>query len=197
MSDQPNERDTTFVEVGKTGRAHGIDGEIRVFTAEPDWEYFQPGHVLHLERRDGREPFVLDSWRVAAKFAIAKFESVEDRTAAERLTNSVVYVESAALPELEDEDFYHYEIEGRDVYLERERPGEDSGPGPELGPMDRIGTVDGFFETGANDIMVVLLESGDELYVPMFEGAIAEIERESDRVVLRPLEEWAPEGTEI
>lgn len=193
MSDQPKERDTTFVEVGKTGRAHGIDGEIRIFTAEPDWEYFQPGNVLHLERRDGPEPFVLGSWRVAAKFAIAKFESVEDRTAAERLTNSVVYVESAALPDLGDEDFYHYEIEGREVFLQGEQSGEGSG----AGPSDRIGTVDGFFETGANDVMVVRLETGDELYVPMFEGAIAEIGRESERVVLRPLEEWAPEGTEI
>lgn len=179
-----------LVQVGQTGRAHGIDGEIRIFTADPHWEYFDEGHSLFLESRGGPDEYTIETWRVAEDFAIVQLESVEDRTAAERLTNLDVCVPAEVLPDLEEREYYHYDLEGRDVFVEA---GEAS---PEE-TARRIGTVEGLFETGANDVLVVRLEEGDELYVPMFEGAIADIEPDADRILLRPLESWAPDGTDI
>ena len=177
-----------LVPVAETGRAHGVKGEVRVFTAEPEWERFQPGTVLYIDSIRGPKPHTIESWRVAAEFAIVKFEEVPDRTAAEKLRNFTVYIPEDQLPDLEDEDFYHYDLEGRDVYL---RPSES---GVEA---RKIGEVAGFFETGANDVMVVRLEDDEELYVPMIESALESIQRDSERIYVHPLEQWAPDDTEL
>lgn len=184
-ADEPN-----LVQVGETGSAHGIDGEIRIFTAEPHWEYFDEGGTLYLETLRGPVAYTIASWRVADQFAIVAFESVDDRTEAEQLTNLDVCVEAAVLPDLEEREFYHYDLEGREVFVEE--PDADSEQSSR-----RIGEVEGIFETGANDVLVVGLDAGDDLYVPMFEGAIAEMEAGGDRILLRPLETWAPDGTDI
>ena len=62
--------------------------------------------------------------------------------------------------------------------------------------MSLIGEVDGFFETGANDVMVVALSNGERLFVPMIEDAVAVLDLD-DGVVLQPADQWAPEGTEL
>jgi len=179
-----------LVQVGETGRAHGLDGEIRVFTAEPRWEYFSAGGALYFRRRGGTEVYTIEEWRVAGDFAIVQFESVADRTEAERLTNLEVCVPADVLPDLEEREFYHYDLEGREVFEEPEEGASSADP-------RRIGTVEGVFETGANDVLVVDLEEGDDLYVPMFDGAIAEMHPDDDRILLRPLESWAPDETDI
>jgi 16S rRNA processing protein RimM len=185
-----NEKDGEFVEVAKIGRAHGIKGEVRVFTREPDWESFQEGEVLYLEERDGSyRELTIEQWRIASDFVIAKFVSLEDRGEAEKLRNRMLSMPEDELPELGEGEVYHYELEGREVYISADQPAD--------GESARIGRVSGIFDTPANDVMVVDLEDGDELYVPMFEGAIEEIDADSGAVFLRPLEEWAPEGTEL
>jgi 16S rRNA processing protein RimM len=187
-SDESEQRE--LVQVGETGSAHGIDGEIRIFTARPHWEYFEEGGTLFLKTLRDPDPYTIASWRVADEFAIAAFEWVDDRTAAEQLTNLEVYVEAGNLPDLEDREFYHYDLEGREVFV-AERDGDSAES------SRRVGEAEGIFETGANDVLVVELEDGDELYVPMVEGAIAEMEVGGERILLRPLETWAPDGTDI
>ena len=56
-----------------------------------------------------------------------------------------------------------------------------------------VGEVAGFFETGANDVMVFKTPSDTEVFVPMIEDAIALIDLEDQRVLIHPFEVWAPE----
>jgi len=185
---QSDETDRDFVEVAKCGRAHGVKGEVRVFTDDPNWEGFEAGTRLYAEGGVGpRRAVTIERWRIASEFVIAKFEEVEGRNEAEKLTNRILTIPDDELPELGDEEFYHYDLEGLAV---RVRPGGEDEP-------RRIGVVDGIFETGANDVLVVDLDDGDDLYVPMFEGAVEPIEPDDDMVYLRPLEEWAPKETDI
>jgi 16S rRNA processing protein RimM len=185
-----NEMDGEFVEVGKIGSAHGIEGEVRVFTRNPDWEGFREGAALYLEERDGSyRELTVENWRIANDFVIAKFTSLDDRGEAEKLRNRMLSMSEDELPELKEGEVYHYHLEGCEVYVV---PGQNGD-----GESEEIGRVAGVFETPANDVMVVDLEGGDELYVPMFEGAIESIDADSEAVYLRPLDEWAPEGTEL
>ena len=184
---EPGDGDRIYVEVGKFGRAHGVKGEVRVFTEEPDWELFDPGTTLYVEGGMGdRRAVTIEKWRIADKFVIAKFASIDDRNEAQKLSNRMLTVPEEELPDLGGDEYYHFDLEGREVQLRS----EDEEP-------RRIGTVSGIFETGANDVLVVDLEAGDELYVPMFEGAVEPIAPDDEVVYLRPLEEWAPEDTEI
>lgn len=185
------EGEAASVEVGKLGRAHGVEGEVRVFTRHPDWELFEPGGRLYVEGGMGpRKTVTIEQWRIADEFVIAKFDEIDDRDAAEKLTNRILTIPEAELPDLGDDEYYHHDLEGLEV---RVRPAEEE----EDGEARRIGVVSGIFETGANDVMVVDVDDGDDLYVPMFEGAVEPIAPEDATVYLRPLEEWAPEDTDI
>lgn len=177
--------ESKLVQVGQTGRAHGIDGEIRLFTEDPHSDIFGEGKRLFVESRTGVDEYVISSWRVTDDFVILGLESVEDRTAAERLTNLDVYVEESAFPELEDGEYYEYELEGRDVVAATGRGDEE---------VEAIGTVAGIFATGANDVLVVERGEGEELFVPMVEDVVRAIDDEQGRVVVESLDEWAPEG---
>lgn len=174
-----------LVQVGQTGRAHGIDGEIRLFTEDPYADVFAEGASLYLDSRNGPEKYVISSWRITDDFVILGLESVDDRTAAERLTNRDAYVEESNLPDLAEGEFYEYELEGLDVVA-----------GADDGHLESIGEVAGFFVTGANDVLVVERAGRDDLFVPMVEGVVRRIEEDEGRVVVEPVDAWAPEGEE-
>ena len=93
------------------GAAHGIKGELRVksFTADP----LALGDYGPLHARDGRRFEVLDV-RPAGTVVVVRFKGVTDRTAAEALNGTELFVDRSALPEAADEEeFYHADLVGQ------------------------------------------------------------------------------------
>lgn len=175
-----------LIHIGTFGRAHGVRGEIRFFPVNPDSDLLEVGLRVFARRGDQDTSLSVSKARQANKFDILAFEEVSDRDEAEALTNLEVYVHADALPEPDEDEFYQRDLVGVDVAILESFDG----------PTRSIGEVGGFFETGANDVMVVHLSDGEKLFVPMIEGAVAEIDPEAG-VVLQPLDQWAPEGTEL
>ena len=99
--------------VGVIGRAHGVRGLLRVtsHTAEPaDLASYGP-----LTTEDGRR-FVL-RWRNEGIAEVAELidgvaRPVPDRTAAEKLTNTRLYIDRAQLPAPDDDEFYLADLIG-------------------------------------------------------------------------------------
>ncbi len=177
--------DDERINIGKFGRAHGVRGELRFFPHSPESELLEPGLRVFVQSLGGETAFEVEKSRQANKFVILKLAGVDDRDEAESLTNLEVYVGSEELPETEEGEFYQKDVLGCEVTVIE----------PD-GTTRRIGEVAGFFETGANDVMVVDLDEGERLLVPLIEDAIDAIDP-PDAVTLRPLDEWAPEGTEL
>lgn len=129
----------------------------------------------------------LEKVRHTPKFDILGLEEVGGRDEAEALTNLEVFVDPADLPALEEGEFYLRDLLGVEVGLLEAEHGE---------AFRVIGEVDGFMDTGANDVMVVKIPGAPDLLVPMIEDAVAEV-APGRQVLLYPLEIWAPEGTEV
>ena len=99
--------------VGVIGRAHGVRGLLRVtsHTAEPaDLASYGP-----LTSEDGRRFTV--SWRGTGIAEVAELTDgiarpVPDRTAAEKLTNTRLYIDRAQLPPPDDDEFYLADLIG-------------------------------------------------------------------------------------
>jgi 16S rRNA processing protein RimM len=174
------------VQIGTFGRAHGVRGEIRYFPLNPDSDLLEDGMRVYARRGDSDASLTITKVRHAAKFDIVAFDEIAGRDEAEALTNLDVYVEADTLPEPDEDEFYQRDLIGLDVAI---LESED-------GPTRLIGEVDGFFETGANDVMVVSLSNGERLFVPMIENAVAVLDLD-DGVLLQPADQWAPEGTEF
>jgi 16S rRNA processing protein RimM len=101
---------TERVLVAEIGAAHGIRGEVRLrsFTEDP----FAVKDYGPLESEDGARRFAIESLRPAKDCLVARIAGVTDRTAAEGLRNTKLYVGRDRLPTTEDDEFYHADLIG-------------------------------------------------------------------------------------
>jgi len=95
------------------GAAHGIKGELRVKTFTGD--VLALAEYGPLFARDGRR-FEIVHIRPQGTVVVVRFKGVGDRSAAEALTGTELFVDRAVLPtELADEEFYHTDLVGLSV----------------------------------------------------------------------------------
>lgn len=113
-----------WIEVGRVSRAHGVKGELRVLLSSDNPDRFRPGAILHARpaatgaaRVASREPVLLTvrSVRGDGSFPIVAFDGVNDRDAAEALQGYLLEVSADELPELEDDEYYPFDLVGLEV----------------------------------------------------------------------------------
>lgn len=99
--------------VATIGRPHGIRGLVRLHSALESAEMVEALGLLHDEK--GR--FWRIEWRGEGIAALLTKEGVAlaDRNEAEKMVNCRLYVPREALPEIEDDSFYHTDLIGMDA----------------------------------------------------------------------------------
>jgi 16S rRNA processing protein RimM len=141
------------------GAAHGIKGEVRVKTFTGDPMALANYGLLHAS--DGRS-FELLGLRPQGNIVVARLKGVGDRSAAEALNGTELFVERAALPDkLEEEEFYHADLVGMDVL-------DESG--------NRLGKVTAIQNFGAGDILEVKGPGSDGTLIPFTKAAVPSID---------------------
>jgi len=96
--------------LGHIGPAHGLRGEvtIRTYTADPaDIASYGP-----LGDEAGARRHRISVIRVVDKGVVARITGVEDRTAAEALRGTGLYVERHLLPATAEREYYHADLIG-------------------------------------------------------------------------------------
>ena len=144
--------------------AHGLKGEVRLklfSDSVTNLASHQNVYVGGVERR-------LLNVRDGGKTAVARFEGVGDRSAADALRGSLVEVDRSALPALEEGEYYHADLIGLPC-VDRE--------GNEIGA---VAAVENF---GAGDLLEIELRSGRRSLIP-FRNGIADLEE--GRILLDP-----------
>jgi 16S rRNA processing protein RimM len=154
--------------LGRIAGAHGIRGEalIRTFTEQPE------DIAAYGPLSDGGErTFEILSARATAKGVVARFAGISDRTAAEALKGTELFVDRDRLPVVEDGTFYHADLIGL------------AAVDPEGQPLGEIVAVHNY---GAGDLLEVrLAETGSTELVAFTETFVPEIDLASGRAVLR------------
>lgn len=168
----------TMVLMGIFGAAVGLKGEIRIksYTQDPlDIAAYGP-----LVTRDGRR-FEITAIRSANEVVVARLRGLNDRTAAEALTNTELFVPRAVLGAPEDEDeFYHADLIGLAV--------EDAAGG-------RLGTVLALHDFGAGDMIEIRPASGGRpLVYPFTKAVVPVVDIAGGRIVLVPPAEVDGDG---
>ena len=160
---------------GRLGRPHGVRGELslRPFNADSDGlgDTPLPAQVL-LVRAEERRPMTLTAARPAGDGWLVCLEGVEDRDQAAALTNAELWLPRAALPGLDEDEFYVEDLVGCTVV--------------DLDGRVR-GTVRASFWNGAHDVLTVDGEAG-ELLVPAVPEFIRDVDLEARRLVVDPHE---------
>ncbi|HWE73453.1 MAG TPA: ribosome maturation factor RimM [Stellaceae bacterium] len=149
--------------------AHGIRGRVRVksFTADPEAiAAYGP-----LSDESGARRFDLELTGAQKGVLIAYIKGVDDRNAAEALRGLRLYVNRAALPPPEEDEFYETDLIG----LEATR---DDGA--------IFGTIRGVNDFGAGASLEIEDPAGKTVVVPFTNAAVPVVDIANKRVVVVP-----------
>jgi 16S rRNA processing protein RimM len=144
--------------------AHGVKGEVRLKLFSDTVESLASHEELYVGGAERRLLAVRDS----GKAAVARFEGIADRSAAEALRGSLVEVDRSALPPLEEGEYYHADLIGL--------PAVD-------GEGRAIGVIVAVENFGAGDLLEIELENGKRSLIA-FKPGIADLNE--GKVVLDP-----------
>ena len=144
--------------------AHGVKGELRLKLFSDSVDSLSRHEKLYVGGAERRLLSVRDSGRTA----VARFDGVTDRSAAESLRGSLVEVGRDSLPPLEEGEYYHADLIGLAAV-------DGLGNG--------VGTVVGVENYGAGDLLEIELRDGKLSLIPFKPGVV---DLEGDRIVLDP-----------
>lgn len=154
--------------MGVIGRPHGVKGLVRVTSYAADPGDLTAYGLLVAGEGDARLSL---RWVMPG---IAAVEGVHDRTAAEKLTNLRLYLDRAALPAPEEQEYYHADLIG--LAAEDLR-------GAALG---RVAAVHDY---GGGASLEIAREGAPPLLVPFTQACVPVVDVPGGRVVVAPPEE--------
>jgi 16S rRNA processing protein RimM len=144
--------------------AHGVKGELRLKLFADSADSLARHSHLYV---GGRE-LILRDMKGGGKTAIARFEGVSDRSAAEALRGQLVEIDRDKLPPLEEGEYYHVDLIGLSCV-------DDSG-----NPLGTVVAVENF---GAGDLLEVERSNGQRSLIPFREPMARQ---DGERIVIDP-----------
>jgi 16S rRNA processing protein RimM len=144
--------------------AHGVKGELRLKLFADSVESL----ARHAHLYVGGHELALKDIKDGGKTAIARFDGISDRSAAEALRGSLIEIDRDKLPALDEGEYYHADLIGLPCVDEA---------GDELG---MVVAVENF---GAGDLLEVERANGKRSLIP-FREPVARLDGE--RIVLDP-----------
>ncbi|MFN3399936.1 MAG: ribosome maturation factor RimM [Ferrovibrio sp.] len=149
--------------------AQGIQGEVKVktFTGEPE----AVGDYGPLQDVGATKTFHLKVLRLSkGDVVIARIKGVEDRTAAEALKGTELYIQRSALPQAGEGEFYFADLVGLTAMMS--------------GRV--LGSVTAVHNYGAGDMLEVKTESGRSAMVPFTDDAVPVVDLAAGTVTVEP-----------
>jgi 16S rRNA processing protein RimM len=145
-----------FLEAGRVGRAHGLDGSFHVTSPRPRLLTLgMPTDLGEIVRRVGTD-----------ERPVIRLQGVETREAAEALHGRPLLVALEHAPKLDPGEWWAHELEGLRV-TDGDR---------------EVGTVRRMLELPSVEVLEVERPNGSELLVPMVGDAVRELDMEGRRV---------------
>jgi 16S rRNA processing protein RimM len=159
-----DDRSERRIALAAVAGAVGIKGEVRLKLFSESAESLSRHERLCVGGAEKRLLAIRDS----GKTAVARFEGVSDRSAAEALRGSLIEVDRSSLPPLESGEYYHVDLIGL--------PAMDT-------DGSEIGTVSSIENYGAGDLLEIELEGGKRSLIP-FKPGIADLK--DRKIILDP-----------
>jgi 16S rRNA processing protein RimM len=161
--------------VGQISGVRGLKGEffVRTFTADPrGLARYGP---LSIEAED--RFLHVSVVGVAKNGVIVRAQGIEDRSAAEALRGSRLYVSRGMLPPPAEDEFYHVDLIG----LHAEIASADDLP------PHRLGRVTAVHDFGAAPVLEIEAAGSPSLMVPFTKAAVPDVDLAGGRIVIAPM----------
>jgi 16S rRNA processing protein RimM len=170
--DGPGAGTGDLVLLGRITKPHGIRGEVKVYPYSGEPEEFVHYSAILLGS-DGDLPPVayrIERARVQKNIALLKLEGCDTRNDAEKLVRLQVFVHEDDLPELEENEFYLRDLEGKQVVT-------DTG--------QVLGRLTGILSNSGQDLARIT-DGKREYVIPLVPEFLVSIDEHEVRVSLPP-----------
>ncbi|MCH9728867.1 MAG: ribosome maturation factor RimM [Actinomycetia bacterium] len=161
--------------VGRVVKAHGVTGEVAVDIRTDDPESrFAAGRTIRGRARHGgaERGYLIESVRPHGGRLLMRLAGVADRDSADRLRGTLLVVDSADLPPIEDPDeFYDHQLESMTVTTADGR---------------QVGTVAEVLHTAAGELLAVHDAAGAEVLVPFVSAMVISVSLADQVIVIDP-----------
>ena len=157
------------INVGYVAGFHGLKGEMKIKpTTDFVKDRFAIGNELLLITKTGEISVTIKTYREHKTLPLVSFEGYNSLNDVEQFKSCALKVTEDMLYELEDEEFYHFELVGLKVISFDD---------------EMIGTIKSVMETGANDVFVVEGDS-KEILIPFVKSIVEKVDLEKKEVKL-------------
>lgn len=167
--------------LGKIIGFFGVRGWVKVYSDTDPRENIVTYSQWWLGDAKARKPIQVRSGKRSGKHVVAQLAGIESREQVEPLIGKEIAVLRAMLPKIDSDEVYWTDLIGCLVA---------DAQGVEIGPVDRL------FETGANDVMVVIDHRPEsatlngEILIPWIRpSVITSVDLEARRIVV----DWDPD----
>jgi len=163
---------TPRVCLGVVSGAHGIRGEVKIKTFGED--PLALGAYGPLRDEADSLSLKITKVRAAKGGVVAVIEGIADRNRAEELKGIRLYVSRAALPGLEDEEYYHADLVGLAV---------------DLSDGQRLGEVIAVDDFGAGPVLEIRPAEppdAETIFAPFTREVVPQVDLSAGRLILDP-----------
>ena len=175
FSTHSDPQQSTLLRVCRIGRAQGLKGEVNVVAFTDEHEVrFAPDSVLLTAAGAEGTTFTVERSRNFKKRWIIKFAGIDDRTAAEALNGTLLYIEPDALDDSDDDGDEGYYL--KDL-VDLEAQAEDG---------TLLGTVTGVMDRPGQSLLEITEPQGAVSLIPFVEQIVPEVDIEAGVIILDP-----------
>jgi 16S rRNA processing protein RimM len=146
--------------MGRITVPFGVKGWVKIhpFTATP--EGLLPYRTWWIGRDGAWQAIAVERAEAHAESVVAKLAGCEDRDAAALMRGREIAIPRDAFPEAGENEFYWADLIGLEVVNEQD---------------ERFGKVTEMFDTGPNDVLVVV-DGGKERLIPFLESVVKQVD---------------------
>ncbi len=163
-----------FLTVGKIVNTHALQGEVKVVSnSDFKEERFEKGSVLYIDFEGELIEVTIAAHRVHKGSDLLKFKNMNSINDVEKYKGSELLVSMDDISELDDNEFYYFEIIGCTV---KTTTGEV------------VGEISEIIETGANDVWTVKRQGQKDALIPYIEQIVKSVDIENKEVIIDVME---------
>ncbi len=155
--------------MGRINTTWGLRGHVKVTPYSSNADRFAVGAVLYVR---GEQRRIVDL-NTSQGYPIVKFEGYPDATAAEALRGTLIEIDEADLPSLEEGEYYLHDLIGLSVVTTAGEP---------------LGTLADVLTTGANDVYVLRREGKPDVLIPAIPDVIRSVDLDTRTMTIEPMQ---------
>lgn len=137
-----------YIELGNISGFFGVKGWVKLFSHTRPRDSIKQYQQFYLG--DNKTAITFTQIKQSGKNIIGHIDGVDSRETAESYLGETLYIKRSDLPELTNEYYWH-ELIGLSVINQQ---------------GETLGKITEMMETGANDVMVIKSEQGEEILIP-------------------------------